>query len=126
MRVLCGAADGDAKICDLVERESRWAGRCGDRDEVGAIDSFQTEAGPQILGCWSNFNVAHLKAIDVTEKETLRRRRRAEHAGVGVAVFFLRHDNLCVFSGASTLVLDVDIGEFDVLDGMARDSAEDA
>ena len=61
----------------------------------------------------------------MAEEEALRWAVGPNIAGIGIAVFFFGHDDLRVFGGASAEVLDVDVGELDVLNGVAGDAAED-
>ena len=60
----------------------------------------------------------------MAEEEALRG-HGAEHAGVGVLLDLLGRHDVDQVGVVSALVLDVDVGDLDVLDRVAGDAAED-
>ena len=107
--IFCCAADQDAEIGDLVQRESGWRGGCGDGDEVGAIDAIEKETGALVGRSGLDFDVAHLEVGDVAQEEALGGRSGAEHAWVGIFVGIFGHDDFGVVARAAAPVLDVDV-----------------
>ena len=90
LRVLCGAAEGEAEVGCLVDGEGCGAGGSGDGEEVDAVDVVEVEAGARVGGCGCDLDVAHLEVVDVAEEEALGGGVGTEHRWVGVLLDCLR------------------------------------
>src|SRR5713226_3618053 len=125
LRIFGCAAHEDAQIGDLVQCEGGWRGGCGHGDEVGAVHLFEVKAGALVGRSGLNLDVAHLEVGDVAQEEALRGRGGAEHAWVRILVGIFRHDDFGVVGRAAALMLDVNVRDLDVLNGVVGDAAED-
>ncbi len=108
-----------------MQREVAVIGmRCSDGEEVGTLDGLKVERGASVGRRVGNFDVAHFEITHVAEEEA-GGRRLAEHAWLGIAILFFGKLDLRGVGGGAAGSLNINIGELDVFNGVARDSAED-
>ena len=119
-----GATECDAKVGDLVEGEGVGSGGCGDGKEVGAGDVLEVERRARVGIHGRDFDMTEFEVADVT-KEKAAGGHGSEHGRVGVLVDILRRYGFDEIGVISTLVLDVDVGELDVLDVVVGYAGED-
>ena len=115
----------DAEVFDVVESEGcSCAARCGDGEEVGAVDIGEREGWAGVGGGVGDFDVAHFEVAHVAEEEAAGG-GGAKSFGIGVVVFLLGGRGVGIFGRSAADGLDVDVGELDVFDEMAGDASED-
>lgn len=85
---------------------------------------IEDEGGTRVRCHGLNIDVAHLEALDVADEEAVSW-DGSEHIGLGIGILALGGRNRGVGGRASAAMLDVDVAQLDLFDGMIGNSADD-
>src|SRR5437763_4350206 len=118
--LLCAAA------LDVLQREGRRVGRAlrADAEKVCARHVAQHEGRSNVRIHKTDYNVAHLKPLHVSDEEAVGG-RLAEHEGFGVVRLFFGRVERGLVARAAAAVIDAYVAQADVLDVVSGDAADD-
>src|SRR5947209_5639959 len=119
-RLLC------AEALDVLQHEGRRVGRAlrADAEEVSARHVAQHEGRAHVVLNKTDFNVAHLKPLHVSDEEAVGG-RLAEHEGFGVVRLFFGRVERGLVARAAAAVVDAYVAQADVFDVVSGDAADD-
>src|SRR5579864_4656848 len=121
-----GWAGAEIEVVHVLKNEPRYirGPRSSDVSEVRAVHIVQNERRPKIVFHRANLDISHFDVLRVPNEKTVRR-HRAEHAWLGISIFFLRHLNVRGFFRAAPLMKYVNIAQDHIFDLMAGNTADD-
>lgn len=115
-----------AKIGDAVERE-HWSGRAGGSLEpktIGAVNVFEYQGWPGIWLLTGDLHISQFKIPGMADEKPVRR-HGPKHVRLGIFMFELWRLQVRHGARAPAAVVEINIADLDVFDGVAGDAADD-